>query len=666
MKKCCDIIIPVYKAPEWVSLCVYALCKNTDYINKVYLINDCDDKLTINCLNNLKSKYDCVEVIQNDKNMGFVKTCNKGMKISKADYVLLLNTDCIVTCRTIKKLVNHMEEDDKIGLLCPISSNAANLTLDLFPGFSYNDMDKLLEKKFKGLSFDACTVVGNCLMISRKCINDVGYLDEIYGMGYGEETDYQFKAMEKGFKAKVAIDTYVFHKSEVSFGVSKEKQERLKHNREIFFSRWNNEYQNLMQKYVKNDPIKYILNNINDEDKKLSFEFLIYLIGFNKAAGGINMTVDIINYLCINDIGCNILYGFSNGFDEIMLFNPILVNNISNYSFKKLVSTIYFSNYYAKMLADKYNVPLISFSQGYEPYFENGLDYKVAELGYKLPDSILTISDYLMDMYKKSFGVNSSVIKNGINYNLLFNKNDNKKAKVITIFCRNNYLKGDFIALDIFNRLVKQYKDIEINLLYLNKDLTIPFYDDKRVKVNLIKGPFTRLELANILINSDIYVDTSLTEGFGLMPLEAMASGNIVVASDSGGVRDYIEDGKNGFLVSEVNNVNVYINKIDMILHDSNLYNTIKNNMINTVKKFDFDDVVSKYIKYFLSDVEKSNKPFTNEELELYSGILDSRFKISSNSSKNIMYKIGKKMPKGVKMGIKKFVAKLYDYTNEH
>ena len=33
--------------------------------------------------------------------------------------------------------------------------------------------------------------------------------------GYTEETDYQFQAMKNGFEAKVAIDTYVFHKAEV-------------------------------------------------------------------------------------------------------------------------------------------------------------------------------------------------------------------------------------------------------------------------------------------------------------------------------------------------------------------------------------------------------------------------------------------------------------------
>ena len=63
----CDVIIPVYKAPEWVKLCVYALFANTDQkvLNKVYLINDCDDEFTSNCLNNLKTKYGNKIIIKN-------------------------------------------------------------------------------------------------------------------------------------------------------------------------------------------------------------------------------------------------------------------------------------------------------------------------------------------------------------------------------------------------------------------------------------------------------------------------------------------------------------------------------------------------------------------------------------------------------------------------
>ena len=667
MKKC-DVIIPVYKSPEWVKLCVYSVFKNTsdNILNKVYLINDCDDELTVNCLNNLSKKYKKVEIIQNEKNLGFIKTVNKGMEKSSADYVLLLNTDCIIAKNTIGKLIDHLEKNNKIGLICPVSSNAANLTLEMFDGFNYMQMDKLLENKFLGKNFDACTVVGNCLMITRECIDKVGYLDTSYGTGYGEETDYQFKAMDKGFEAKVAIDTYVFHKSEVSFGTSKEKQEKLAKNRELFFSRWGDQYNKLMREYEKNDPIKYILSHIDNKDKKLNFEFLIYLIGFSQNAGGVHMTVDMVNYLIINGYNCNILYGFFNEYNEILLFNPIQVNDISKYSFKKLVSTLYTSTYYVKELADEYNVPLIYFAQGYEPYFENGNDYAVAELSYKLVDDILTISNYLKSKYKNTFNVSSTVIKNGVNHDLLYKTNYNKSVKTITLVLRNNVLKGDFILLDIYKNIINKYKDLTLNLLYSNDDICLPFNDNDSIRVNEMKGPFTRQEIASVLQTSDLFIDASFTEGFGLMPLEAMTAGNAIIVSDSGGVDEYMKDGVNGFVIENVNDVEKYLEKIELLLSDNKRFIEQRKECENTIKEYDYDDVIEKYMNYFSKDLKHKKVLLNDKEAKLYKDVLDNKFKVSvDNKPKNIIYKICKKCPKGFRIFVKKAVAKLYKFTNE-
>ena len=189
MKKC-DVIIPIYNAPEWVKLCVYAVIQNTSLkdLNKIYLLDDNSNVYTKNCLKNLKEKYgDLIHIETNSENLGFVKNVNHGIELSikdkNSDCVLLLNSDCLVSKNTISKLMAHIDKDNQIGLICPVASNAANITLELFRGFTYTQMDQLLEKKFSGLSFDACTVVGNCLMITKNCIRKVGYLDEIYGMG---------------------------------------------------------------------------------------------------------------------------------------------------------------------------------------------------------------------------------------------------------------------------------------------------------------------------------------------------------------------------------------------------------------------------------------------------------------------------------------------------
>ena len=668
MKKC-DVIIPVYKSPEWVKLCVYSLFKNTkkEIINNVFLINDCTDELTINCLNNLKEKYSQIVLLQNKENLGFVKTSNRGMRESTADYVLLLNTDCILAKNAIEKLINHCENNKKIGLICPISSNAANLTLEMFPGFSFMDMNSLLEKKFLGKSFDACTVVGNCLMITKECIKKTGYLDEIYGMGYGEETDYQFAAMKKGFEAKVAIDTYVFHKSEASFGNSKEKQERQAKNAKMFFDRWGNEYYKLMEEYKKNDPIEYILKNITEEDKKLSFNFLIYLIGFAQTAGGIHMSTDMVNYLIINGISCNIVYSWysEEQYNEILLFKPFSIKELDNFKFDKLVSTFNTTTYFMKSYADKYNVPLIYFAQGYEICFYNGKEYGIAELSYKLPDRVLTVSEYLKGKYKSSFGVISDVISNGINYDLLYKKNQHKKAKTVTFMLRNDFLKGDFLLLDIVRLLMNECSNIEINIMYNADNIYFPVFDNNSIKVNLYKGPLERKQIADILQSSDIFVDASLTEGFGLMALEALASGCVVVVSDSGGINEYLKDGVGGYIIKEVNNVSKYVEKIKLLLNDDKEFQSQLQSIEKFIKNYDYDYVVSKYIDYFKKKYDKKKVNLSLEEKNLYNAVLDDKFRVvEDDKPKKLIYKICKKVPSRIRNFVKKLVAKLYHFTN--
>ena len=140
LKNKCDVIIPVYNAPEWVKLCVYAVIKNTslNILNKIIIMNDNSNEQTLNCLNNLKEKYgDIIQLITNQNNLGFVKNCNKGFSFVESEYVLLLNSDCLVSPRTIEKLICHMQKNEKIGLICPIASNAANISLPMFNGFSY-------------------------------------------------------------------------------------------------------------------------------------------------------------------------------------------------------------------------------------------------------------------------------------------------------------------------------------------------------------------------------------------------------------------------------------------------------------------------------------------------------------------------------------------------
>ncbi len=662
MKKC-DIIIPVYNAPQWVKLCVFALFENTnnDLINKVIMVDDCSNNKTKSLLQNLKNKYSKIEVITNEKNLGFVKNCNLAFKKSKADYALLLNTDCLVSKGTIEKLIGHCEENKEIGLICPISSNAANLTLDIFPGFNYSQMNELLERKFKGKTFDACTVVGNCLLITKKCLEEVGYLDEIYGTGYGEETDYQFKAMSKGFEAKVAVDTYVFHKSEVSFGTSKEKQEKLNKNREIFFSRYGEEYNQLSKIYEKNDPIKFILENITEEDRKPNVETAFYLTDLVQNAGGVHIIVDLINYLAIKNVSANIICNNVTNYKEIMLFSPLDIKKYKDYDMGKIVATIFASVFLAKKISKEKNIPLLYFVQGYETLFENGYVYGNVELTYKVADNILTISDYLKNEMKENFMVESEVISNGINYDLLYEKRSNKKVNKIALILRNNVMKGDWILLDVIKKLTNQIKNVEINIIYMSEFIEFPYNLNESIKVNLHKGPLTREEISNILSESDIFLDASLNEGFGLLPLEAMASGCVPIISNSFGINEYLKDGENGFIINEVNQPNKYVEKVKYLIDNSSEFKTIRDKSQETAKEFDYDTRVSKYAKYFSGKFKMNSKDIKLTKEEKSKIEYKEKEEILVNNTNRKIKFIAKLIPNRFKNLLKRVITKLYN-----
>lgn len=115
-------------------------------------------------------------------------------------------------------------------------------------------------------------------------------------------------------------------------------------------------------------------------------------------------------------------------------------------------------------------------------------------------------------------------------------------------------------------------------------------------------GPKTHQELPEIYASADVFVAPSVTaedgdqEGFGLVIIEAMASGTPVVASRSGGIVDIIQDGENGFLTEEKNTVEL-AQKINCLINNKEIYEKIKIHGLETVQQYDYKNIALKYKK---------------------------------------------------------------------
>ena len=113
-------------------------------------------------------------------------------------------------------------------------------------------------------------------------------------------------------------------------------------------------------------------------------------------------------------------------------------------------------------------------------------------------------------------------------------------------------------------------------------------------------GAKTHEELKTIYASSDIFVAPSITakdgdkEGFGLVFLEAMASGLPVIGSNSGGIPSIVKDGENGFLVEE-KDVKDLQEKIEILIRNPDLYDRFSHNAIVTAKGYDYEIIGRRY-----------------------------------------------------------------------
>lgn len=116
-------------------------------------------------------------------------------------------------------------------------------------------------------------------------------------------------------------------------------------------------------------------------------------------------------------------------------------------------------------------------------------------------------------------------------------------------------------------------------------------------------GAKTHEELKEIYASADIFVMPSVTakdgdkEGFGLVMLEAFASGLPIVASRSGGIVDLVKDGVNGYLVPEKDSKGL-ADRINLVIKDDGIYNNMQTEAYRTAKQYDYSIIAKKYAEF--------------------------------------------------------------------
>ena len=267
----CDIIIPVWNQLKETSRCVESVRENTKFPYRLIIVDNASDDGTRKYLESLRNNFPDMILERNDKNEGFIKAVNKGIKISDADYICLLNNDTIVTKVWLSEMIDVARSDEKIGIVNPASNN---LGQDIPKGMTIDGLAEVLKGKHKGESVGLGTAFGFCMLIKRDVINKVGFFDEIFDMGNFEDTDFCLRAKREGFKIVRSLASYVYHKRSTSFKILKHHDRKFEKNKRIFEERWGKEKRALFIFTAESALNEEVLRKIEKELEKNGWIFI--------------------------------------------------------------------------------------------------------------------------------------------------------------------------------------------------------------------------------------------------------------------------------------------------------------------------------------------------------------------------------------------------------
>lgn len=269
----CDIIIPIWNQLEVTKECIDSLERNTSYPYRLLIIDNASDHKTAAYLKGLEKRLGAkVKLIKNEKNEGFIKAVNKGIILSSAESVCILNNDTLVAPGWLGEMIKLFEINPQIGIVNPSSNSLGQrppkgIAMDEYAGNM---------KGQSGLFTELGSALGFCMLMKRKLFSRIGRFDEIYGTGNFDDTDISMRAKREGYKTVRAFASYVYHRENTSFNVLGGFEKDFKKNKEIFKSRWGvTKRAIIVIRNINPDSLKWLKDILRQHAKEKSWAYVI-------------------------------------------------------------------------------------------------------------------------------------------------------------------------------------------------------------------------------------------------------------------------------------------------------------------------------------------------------------------------------------------------------
>ena len=284
-QKSLSIIIISYNCKDFLISCLNSIKKwQPNYETEIIVVDNNSRDDTVKVIKKLKIKN--LKIIKNNRNYGFSKAVNKGIKNSLGERVLLLNPDTIIVKDAINKLVSFSFNKKKNGILggkvFKFSKSEIQRTyfnkIDIFTSlFEFTNLKKLFpnntyHKKFFYIGLNenkirsVYGVSGGFMLINKKVFDQIGFFDENFFL-YLEDIDFCCRAKVKKIEILYYPKAIIKH-----FGGASSKKSKYK----INVKAWRNSRNYFFKKHFSKIKASILLTIFFIEDKILDIKHFLF------------------------------------------------------------------------------------------------------------------------------------------------------------------------------------------------------------------------------------------------------------------------------------------------------------------------------------------------------------------------------------------------------
>lgn len=226
----------------------------------------------------------------------------------------------------------------------------------------------------------------------------------------------------------------------------------------------------------------------------------------------------------------------------------------------------------------KQNDPVAYQYCGYAEISEKTLDKRIKRLQqvYEKSAGIFTMSRWLADFIVNDLHISGNKVHHvggGINVNPEAIDESNKKSNKILFIGRDFNRKAGPLVVDAFKILVEKYRsDAE---LYIVGPVENPVKDNHPQIIFIGEVPSNKLSY--YYNQCDVFCMPSYFDAYGLVFIEALSYGLPCIGRNKFAMKEFIQDGKNGYLVENDDAESLALKMFDLLKNDQIKHNVNSN-----------------------------------------------------------------------------------------